>query len=322
MAEKDPIGVRIYNFIHGKDFPFQPGTTEPRPDAQRRHDRDISNRPAPTPESVRDRVQTIGQKRAADTEGAEAAALRDADPSTAHKTNYATGGPVVVKPPMYATGGLVPRPGMPLQPGMPYSVGAPAAQPTVPGGNPVPLPFNPNAVRGEADGGPIVGPGTGTSDSILARVSNGEYVIPAAVVAKVGVPVIDRMVQGLATSTPEQVSQILNPWMDLFDEEDGAGKSIVTEPMPSHPKAQARADAEKKQSSAETTVEKEHGITLGGGEGSTGSPIPREPAKDAPKPVPTTSAPHPKPHPPTKQSAPAAARKGSIANAAPQRLKY
>lgn len=36
---------------------------------------------------------------------------------------------------------------------------------------------------GHADGGPIYGPGTGTSDSILARLSNGEHVWTAAEVA-------------------------------------------------------------------------------------------------------------------------------------------
>lgn len=35
-----------------------------------------------------------------------------------------------------------------------------------------------------AEGGPIVGPGTGTSDSILAKVSNGEYVVKARQTAK------------------------------------------------------------------------------------------------------------------------------------------
>lgn len=33
-------------------------------------------------------------------------------------------------------------------------------------------------IPGFRDGGPISGPGTGTSDSILARVSNGEYIMP------------------------------------------------------------------------------------------------------------------------------------------------
>lgn len=43
------------------------------------------------------------------------------------------------------------------------------------------------SVEGHADGGYIRGPGTGTSDSIVARLSNGEYVQRAAAVAKYGV---------------------------------------------------------------------------------------------------------------------------------------
>lgn len=39
---------------------------------------------------------------------------------------------------------------------------------------------------GFADGGPVIGPGSGTSDSILARVSNGEYIVPARDVARAG----------------------------------------------------------------------------------------------------------------------------------------
>lgn len=41
-------------------------------------------------------------------------------------------------------------------------------------------------VHGYPDGGAVYGPGTGTSDSILAAVSNGEWVIRAAMVAKYG----------------------------------------------------------------------------------------------------------------------------------------
>jgi TP901 family phage tail tape measure protein len=57
-------------------------------------------------------------------------------------------------------------------------------------------------VRGYADGGEIqyipfggrvVGPGTGTSDSIPALVSNGEYVIKADAVRKYGVAMFDRL---------------------------------------------------------------------------------------------------------------------------------
>lgn len=59
----------------------------------------------------------------------------------------------------------------------------------------IPLP------AGFATGGLITGPGTGTSDSILARVtggptirvSNGEYVIPAHVVARLGVGFFDAL---------------------------------------------------------------------------------------------------------------------------------
>lgn len=45
----------------------------------------------------------------------------------------------------------------------------------------------------KADGGYIAGPGTGTSDSIPARLSNGEYVIKAASVRRVGVPFLDAL---------------------------------------------------------------------------------------------------------------------------------
>ncbi len=43
--------------------------------------------------------------------------------------------------------------------------------------NPLPINF--------AEGGPVRGPGTGTSDSILTRLSNGEYVIPAALTKRI-----------------------------------------------------------------------------------------------------------------------------------------
>jgi hypothetical protein len=61
-------------------------------------------------------------------------------------------------------------------------------------------------IGGFARGGQITGPGTGTSDSILARVqggpmiavSNGEYIIPADKVREVGVSVLDRWISGRA----------------------------------------------------------------------------------------------------------------------------
>lgn len=46
---------------------------------------------------------------------------------------------------------------------------------------------------GLANGGEVNGPGTGTSDSIQARLSDGEYIIPADVVDKIGVQFFDQL---------------------------------------------------------------------------------------------------------------------------------
>ncbi len=54
-------------------------------------------------------------------------------------------------------------------------------------------------VFGLKSGGYIQGPGTGTSDSIPARLSDGEYVIPADVVDKVGVEFFDHLRASLHT---------------------------------------------------------------------------------------------------------------------------
>jgi hypothetical protein len=45
----------------------------------------------------------------------------------------------------------------------------------------------------KSQGGHIQGPGTATSDSIPARLSDGEYVIKAPVVAALGVEFFDRL---------------------------------------------------------------------------------------------------------------------------------
>jgi len=60
-----------------------------------------------------------------------------------------------------------------------------------------------------AEGGYVSGPGTGKSDSILARISNGEYVIPANVVQDVGVGFFDSLRAGgnAAQSTPAAAPQ-------------------------------------------------------------------------------------------------------------------
>lgn len=51
----------------------------------------------------------------------------------------------------------------------------------------------PPAVEGFATGGLLSGPGTGTSDSILARLSNGEYVMRAAAVQHYGPGLMDML---------------------------------------------------------------------------------------------------------------------------------
>lgn len=52
------------------------------------------------------------------------------------------------------------------------------------------------SIGGYADGGLIRGPGTGTSDSILKRVSNNEYVVKARAVSKYGVGFMDSLNDG------------------------------------------------------------------------------------------------------------------------------
>lgn len=51
-------------------------------------------------------------------------------------------------------------------------------------------------VLGLASGGYVAGPGTGTSDSIPAMLSNGEYVVRASAVRKIGVPALNAINAG------------------------------------------------------------------------------------------------------------------------------
>ena len=46
-------------------------------------------------------------------------------------------------------------------------------------------------------GGLVRGPGTGTSDSILARISNGEYIVRASAVRQLGTGFLDSINQGI-----------------------------------------------------------------------------------------------------------------------------
>lgn len=52
---------------------------------------------------------------------------------------------------------------------------------------------NPQKPSGYATGGAVRGPGSGTSDSIMARLSNGEYVLRAAAVRQYGTNLLDKM---------------------------------------------------------------------------------------------------------------------------------
>ena len=58
-------------------------------------------------------------------------------------------------------------------------------------------------IPGLASGGAVFGPGSGTSDSIPAMLSNGEYVISAAAVRKLGLPLLDRLNNGNAPGYAE-----------------------------------------------------------------------------------------------------------------------
>jgi hypothetical protein len=51
---------------------------------------------------------------------------------------------------------------------------------------------------GLAEGGPVYGSGTATSDSVPAMLSNGEYVIQAAAVKRIGAPALDALNRGQA----------------------------------------------------------------------------------------------------------------------------
>jgi hypothetical protein len=56
---------------------------------------------------------------------------------------------------------------------------------------------NGGAVKGFASGGLINGPGSSTSDSILARLSKGEYIMNAATVSKFGTSFFDNINSGM-----------------------------------------------------------------------------------------------------------------------------
>ncbi|WP_406398818.1 hypothetical protein [Streptomyces uncialis] len=56
--------------------------------------------------------------------------------------------------------------------------------------------------RGLASGGPVYGPGTSTSDSVLIAASDGEYMIRASSVDKYGLPFLDALNEGRLPEAP------------------------------------------------------------------------------------------------------------------------
>ena len=73
---------------------------------------------------------------------------------------------------------------------------------------------------GLADGGPVRGAGSSTSDSILARLSNGEYVIKAAAVQHYGASLfegLNRMMLSKA-SLPAPTVHVVAPQGNAFNQ--------------------------------------------------------------------------------------------------------
>ena len=69
---------------------------------------------------------------------------------------------------------------------------------------------------GFATGGPVRGPGTGTSDSILARLSDGEYVNTAKTVGSLGTSLFDKLEAKAKKSSPEELKKFKAGLQALF----------------------------------------------------------------------------------------------------------
>ena len=69
---------------------------------------------------------------------------------------------------------------------------------------------------GFATGGPVRGPGTGTSDSIVARLSDGEYVNTAATVDSLGTSLFDKLEAKAKKSTPAELKKFKAGLQALF----------------------------------------------------------------------------------------------------------
>lgn len=85
-------------------------------------------------------------------------------------------------------------------------------------------------ITGFADGGLISGPGTGTSDSIVARLSNGEYVVPASIVRKYGIAFFEALRLGFNPSRilPNMTGRFATGGLVATA---GGGSNVVTVPV-------------------------------------------------------------------------------------------
>jgi hypothetical protein len=99
---------------------------------------------------------------------------------------------------------------------------------------------------GWASGGPIYGPGTGTSDSIPARLSHGEYVIRASSVRKYGMGMFDSLNRGVARfASGGPVYRGNNQPMSIGRQGAGVNVSIVqNNPVTRDPLRQLRETSE------------------------------------------------------------------------------
>ncbi|OGA63070.1 MAG: hypothetical protein A2710_26595 [Burkholderiales bacterium RIFCSPHIGHO2_01_FULL_64_960] len=141
-----------------------------------------------------------------------------------------------------------------------------------------------------ADGGPVRGPGTGTSDSINAKLSDGEFVVPADTVRKVGARRLQDLVD--MTHTPVKgggkpnhfanggfAKFDLNAWTQQQDQQRTSNAQAV--------QAQAQATSDQAQAESDALARKQ----------AAAAPAPVAPATAA-----TTTSPSPAATPSISQS--------------------
>lgn len=105
----------------------------------------------------------------------------------------------------------------------------------------------------KASGGLIEGPGTGTSDSIVARVSNGEYVVRASAVRRLGVKTLDKL-NSFASGGLVAGSSMSTPPTPLFSGADFS--SAWSPPVPTHSEIKSLRDREKSATDSLAVAEK------------------------------------------------------------------